>query len=174
MRDNEDRNVGEKLFRLLLVAAVLHMIYYYPLLPERVASHFNGSGRPDGWSGKTTFFAIYAGVVILVVIIKTITGLSLTKLPVTLINLPNKDYWLSPERRAESILVLGQYMTGFWSATLFFLMGTMQLAIRVNLNRSTDLGDWFFVLLAAYMLFTLAWTVSLIRHFARKPEQRRF
>jgi uncharacterized membrane protein len=169
--ESEDRKVGEKLFWLLVVAAALHMIYYYPLLPERVASHFDGSGRPDGWSGKAAFFTIYAGAVILMVIIQTATRLSSTRLPVSLINLPNKDYWLSPERRAESMTVLMKYMTGFWSATLCFLMTTMHLAIRVNLGRSQGLGDWFFVLLGGYILFTIAWTISLIRRFSRRDRK---
>ncbi len=171
MRESEDRRVGEKLFWLLVVSAVLHMIYYYPLLPERVASHFNGSGRPNGWSGKAVFFAIYAGMVILMAVIQTATRLSSTKIPVSLINLPNKDYWLSPERRAESVATLMQYMTGFWSATLFFLMSTMHLAIRVNLGWRRGLGDWFFLLFGGYILFTMTWTISLVKRFARKDRK---
>ena len=171
-RDSEDRKLGEKLFWLLVLASALHMIYYYPLLPDRVASHFDAYGRPNGWSGKTVFFSIYAGVVVLMAVIKTATRLSLTKMPVSLINLPNKDYWLSPERYAGSMAVLMKYMNGFWSATLFFLMGTMHLAFRANLGWGQGLGDWFFVLLGGYILFTIAWSVSLIRRFARKPERR--
>jgi len=169
--ESEDRRVGEKLFWLLVVAAALHMLYYYPLLPERVASHFDGSGRPNGWSGKAAFFAIYAGAVLLMVVIQTATRLSSTRWPISLINLPNKDYWLSPERRAESVAVLMKYMTGFWSATLLFLMTTMHLAIRVNLGWSKGLGDWFFVLLGGYILFTIARTISLIRRFSRKDRK---
>ena len=171
--ESEDRRVGEKCFWLLVVATVLHMIYYYPLLPDRVASHFDGSGRPNGWSGKNTFFSIYAAVVILLAFIQIMTRLSSAKMPVSLINLPNRDYWLAPERRAESMAVLMKYLSVFWSATLFFLMGTMQLAIEVNLGWSRGLGEWFFFLLAAFVFFTLAWTVVLIRHFARKPDSQR-
>jgi uncharacterized membrane protein len=166
--ERDDRGLGGKIFWLLAVAAALHMIYYYPLLPDRVASHFDAYGRPNGWSGKTTFFSIYAGVVILMAIIQITTRLSFARMPVSLINLPNKDYWLSPERRAESMVVFMKYMSGFWSATLFFLMSTMHLAIRVNLGWRQSLGDWFFLLLAAYILFTLVWTVALIRRFAIK------
>ncbi len=169
--EREDRRLGEKIFWLLVVAAALHMIYYYPLLPDRVASHFNGSGRPDGWTSKTTFFLIYAGVVILMAIIQITTRLTLAKTPSSLINLPNKDYWLAPERRAQSMGLLMKYMTGLWSATLFFLMSTIHFAIRVNLGRSRDLGDWFFFL-AAYVIFTLAWTAALVRRFTGKDRTR--
>ena len=170
--DSEDRKLGGKLFWLLVVAAVLHMIYYYPLLPDRVASHFDAYGRPNGCSSKAVFFSIYAGVVALMAVLQTVTRLSFKRMPVSLVNLPNKDYWLSPERRAGSMAVLMKYMAGFWSATLLFLIGTMHLAIRANLGWTQGLGDWFFVLLAGYILFTVGWSVSLIRRFARKPERR--
>lgn len=170
--DSEDKRTGEKFFWFLVVAAVLHMIYYYPLLPDRMASHFDACGRPNGWSDKIAFFLIYASVVFLMSAIQIMTRRSLAKTPASLINLPNKDYWLAPERRAESMAILERYMTGFWSATFIFLICTIDLAFGVNLGRSHVLGKWFFVLLAAFILFTLAWTVSLIRRFLRKPEQR--
>jgi uncharacterized membrane protein len=168
----EDRKPGEKLFWLFVVAAALHMVYYYPLLPDRVASHFDAHGRPNGWSGKTMLFSLYACVVILIVLISTATRLLFRRLPVSLINLPNRDYWLAPERRAESMAVLSRYMSGFWSATLIFLMSTMHLAFRVNLGWSRAVGDWFFALLLGYLLFTIVWVAGLIKRFAKKPERR--
>ena len=170
--NSEDKRMGEKFFLLLVVAAVLHMLYYYPLLPHRMASHFDACGRPNVWSGKIAFFSIYAGVVLLMAVIQIMTRHSLAKTPISLISLPNKNYWLSPERRAQSIAILEKYLSGFWSATLMFLICTMDLAFGVNLGRNQALGEWFFLLLAAFILFTLVWTVSLIRRFARRPEQR--
>jgi uncharacterized membrane protein len=171
-RDSENKRIGDKFFWFLVIAAVLHMIYYYPLLPDRMASHFDACGRANGWSGKSAFFSIYSGVVLLMAFIQIMTRRSLAKSPVSLINLPNKEYWLAPLRRAESMAILEKYMSGFWSATFIFLICTMDLAFRANLGRSQALGEWFFVFLATFILFTLAWTVSLIRRFARKPDQR--
>ena len=171
-RYSEDKRMGEKFFWFLVIAAVLHMLYYYPFLPDRMASHFDAYGRPSGWSGKIAFFSIYASVVLLMAAIQIMTRLSLAKTPSSLINLPNKNYWLAPERRAQSMAILEKYMTAFWSATLIFLICTMDLAFGVNLGRNQALGEWFFLLLAAFILFTLAWTVSLIMRFARRPEQR--
>jgi hypothetical protein len=104
--------------------------------------------------------------------VQIMTRHSLPKTPVSLINLPNKEYWLAPERRAESMAILEKYMTAFWSATSIFLICVMDLAFTANLGRGQVLGEWFLVLLAAFIFFTLAWTVSLIRRFVRKPEQR--
>jgi uncharacterized membrane protein len=37
---------------LLIVAAVALTIFYYPQLPERIATHWNASGEADGWSSR--------------------------------------------------------------------------------------------------------------------------
>jgi len=34
----------------LVLGAVADLAVHYPRLPEKVATHFNESGRPDGWS----------------------------------------------------------------------------------------------------------------------------
>jgi len=41
----------------------------------------------------------------------------------------------------------------------------------VNLGWSKGLGDWFFVLLGGYILFTIAGTISLIRRFSKKDRK---
>ena len=42
----------------LLSLAILQAAWYYPRLPETVASHFSGSGIPDGWMSKQSFLLI--------------------------------------------------------------------------------------------------------------------
>jgi uncharacterized membrane protein len=168
MRESGDRKVGEKLFWLLVLAAAFHMIYYYPLLPERVASHFDGYGRPNGWSSRDAFIAIYAFVMLLMAVLYAGIGYALPRLPDSLINLPNKDYWFAPERKAEAMAVIKQDMAVFFSATLIFLIGTMHLTIRVNVGRSETLGDWFFLLLFSYLVFVIVWSIGLIKKFSVK------
>lgn len=39
--------------------AVLQVVYFWPRMPKRIASHFNLRMEPDGWMGKSTFVAVY-------------------------------------------------------------------------------------------------------------------
>ena len=39
----------------LLVLAALQIAYFYPQLPDTVASRFDGAGRPNGWAPKGAF-----------------------------------------------------------------------------------------------------------------------
>lgn len=55
------------IFYPLTGLAVLQVVYYYPQMPAVVASHFDGLGVPNGWSGKDAFFALYLTIVVLLV-----------------------------------------------------------------------------------------------------------
>lgn len=42
----------------LLLLAILQAAWYYPQLPEMVASHFGVSGKPDGWMSRQSFLLV--------------------------------------------------------------------------------------------------------------------
>ena len=108
------RNFSLIVFVILLLLCIGDVIYYYPLISDRVASHFGASGQPDAWSGKGSFVMTYLVVLAFIAVLFPCIGLLLKKIPANLINLPNKDYLLSPERRLETIAVLSRQF--FWFA----------------------------------------------------------
>ena len=89
------------MFAVLLVAATLQLAWYYPLLPERMASHFDGQGRADGWSSKAAFFGISAGVLYGVSGLLLLVAFSMRWWPASTMNLPHKGIWLAPLRSSE-------------------------------------------------------------------------
>jgi hypothetical protein len=91
----------------------------------------------------------------------------LRRLPVSLISMPNRDYWLAPERRQQSLAALAVYLHWFGNANIGLLAGTFQLAIQANLRRQNLPSDAMWTLLAGFLLFTGAWLVHLYRHFAK-------
>lgn len=125
---------GASLAFLILAALVVAQIaHYYPLLPDPMASHFGLDGAPDGWSSRAVFFVIDAACLLLTAGALFVLAGLLKRLPDRAINLPNRDYWLSAERRAGTLEYL-QGMIG-WCAVgvlLVLLLGT-QLVIRANL-----------------------------------------
>ncbi len=52
-----------RIFFALVAIAILQTVYYYPRVPQVVASHFDGTGVPNAWSGRDGFFALYLGMV---------------------------------------------------------------------------------------------------------------
>jgi uncharacterized membrane protein len=161
-------NMQRFIFISLISGAVLQIIYYYPLLPQTVASHFDISGNPNGCSSKGQLIGIY-GVVILVMLFSFRVLPSLFKnIPVSLINLPNKDYWFAPERKEETFRVIAEKMLSFGNATTFFLVITFQIVFQANLNITRHFSSGtMLILLGGYILFAVVWSVRFIARFRR-------
>lgn len=46
----------------IVLLAVIQSVYYYPKVPDIVASHFGPGGHPNGWMTKPIFFVTYLGM----------------------------------------------------------------------------------------------------------------
>jgi uncharacterized membrane protein len=163
-------NLRRLLWALPLVAAV-HVAGYYPYLPERMASHFGLGNLPDGWMSKDAFAAFYLGITVFMTALFGGIGALLRVTPVDMINLPNKDYWLAPERREATIAAMGQLMEKMAIATNFLLIAIHQLVIQANLSDPVRLSNASWLLLVGYLGYTAVWTTALIKRFARPASQ---
>jgi uncharacterized membrane protein len=143
------------IFTLIVLIAITHIIYYYPLVPDLMASHFDSSGRPDGWSGKGTFIGVYGGAVLLMILIFIGNYFGIRRLGPR-INLPGI-------RREETIDFLVSRLSLFCSVTLIFLIGTMHLAFRANLSEGKTLENSFNYLFIGYLVFVVAWLIGMLR-----------
>jgi uncharacterized membrane protein len=162
------RNLPLLVFILLLALCIVQVACYFPLLPDRVASHFGASGQPDAWSSKETFVKIYLIVVTFITALFPGIGLIVRKIPTSLINLPNKNYWLSPERRQETVAVLSRQFLWFGSATLLLLLDIFHQSFRVHLGQAQTL-EHPVTSIVAYVLFITLWSIVLISKFVRIP-----
>src|SRR5712692_2015629 len=54
-----DSRLPRLLFVLLAIYAAIHFSYYYPQLPNVIASHFDGRGAANGWQIKSAFFGMF-------------------------------------------------------------------------------------------------------------------
>lgn len=150
---------------LTLAGVAGHLIYYYPRLPDTVASHFGASGRPDGWSSKETYSVIIIAIAGVLALMFLGIGPFIRRLPNDMINFPNRDYWLAPERRDASLAAFARMVHGIGIATLALLIGINQLVFNANLNPPANLGAAAWVLLGAYLSFVSLWTIRLFRQF---------
>ena len=141
-------------------------IYYYPRLPAVVGQHFGGDGRANGWASRDAFFILSWTVLLVISAIFIFTPRALRTVPVSLINLPNKDYWLAPERKEESLRFLEREMEWMGAMTVGFIALVLHLAVRANLNPEHRLENGAFVtLLFAFLMATSGWIVRLYRRF---------
>ncbi len=161
-----------KLIVFVLIAVVIgEVYYYYPLLPQKMATHFDASGKPNGLSDKSTFFLLWVGV--LVVVMGILGGITvwLDKMPVALFNLPNKDYWFAKERRDHTFRLIRKYMNLINLSTAIFLLLMLHLTIMANLKPGPALGGEFWLIFIVYFIGVVGLSLYILMYFSRIPPE---
>ena len=155
-------------FFALVAIAILQTVYYYPQLPRVVASHFDGAGAPNGWSGRDGFFTLYLGMVLLLVIVFVL----LPRWSENRINfgtkIPHSAYWLAPARIDATKSFFRRQMMLLGVAHLLLAIFTIQLAIEANLATTPLLDDSLYWALGGYFLFLGAWLAHFFLRFRRR------
>ena len=160
------------LYLLLAISAGAYFRHYYPLLSQVMASHFDARGIPNGWSSKQAFFGIFAGMTLLAAVLVFGVPKIIAFTPRQLINLPNKEYWLSPEQRAASMEFLSGWFAWFGFAVYAVIVVAFDYAVQNNLQASAGPNPIRLWLMLAFLgVFTVVWTIRLFGRFGRVPRK---
>ena len=167
----DDARYPKIVYFLMVVAGLFQWVRFYPLLPERMASHFSYDGTPNASQPKDTFFLSMLLVVGLTFLFTFLVPRFIATRPDARINLPHKSYWLAPARREETVRFIAAQMAWSGCAILFVLLFATFLAIRANLSPDGRFDNGTMIeVLAAFLLSMVLWTVHFLRHFYRLPE----
>lgn len=167
-----DSRLPKLLFVFLALYAVVHFSSVYSQLPGVVASHFNGRGAPSGWQTKEAFFGVFVALSVLAGVIGFGMPRMIAAMPAQLVNLPNKRYWLAPERLAETTEFLNNYFAWLACAIYLILVFAFDYAIQSNLhpeNPPDPARMWY--VLAGFVAITLLGTIRMLAKFLRPPEE---
>lgn len=165
------RNSSVVLFLILVSGAVVFVWFTGRFLPEVVASHFGASGAANGFMPRAFYVRfMLVFVAALPLLLVSLTTFTLNS-PKARINLPNRDYWLAPERRAETIGYLLQHMVRFGAMLVVFLCYVHWLVVRANTAVPPNLSSsWFIGGLAVFLVSALVWTRVLLGRFRKGPQ----
>ena len=160
-----EMSLAQVILYLLIGVFLAQIVYYYPNLPETVASHFNGLGEPDGWMSRQNF-VIFESVLLLIIIFEfTLLPIVLKKMPNSWTNLPNKGYWLGAERREATFGTIRSYFEWCSIALLSLFIAVNQLVFRANINRENLSSAEMWLIIGAFSTFTVIWLIKFIRQF---------
>ena len=132
------------LFAVPLAGFVAVLALYAPSLPERMASSFGADGHArDSMSarGFVTFF-----VVLVVAMTALFAGLAvgLSRIPDALINLPHKEYWLAPDRRAATFARVATFFAIMACAMLTMFDVLFVATVHANRVSPPRMPPWIF------------------------------
>lgn len=159
--------IANVLFSIIVMAAIAQCVSEFPLLPDRMASHFGPSGMPNGWMTKSQFFAIYALALLPALAVEFWVARRIARSPGARFNLPNKEFWLAPERREETFAYFKSFFAWYGCALLLLLVYIMGLAVRANLDPAPRLPTGPTVTaIAAFLAFNIVALIAMFRRFS--------
>jgi uncharacterized membrane protein len=157
------------LFVTLLAIAAWRVSVLAGVLPEMVAVHFDASGRPNGFTSREDcrqFMRSFTlGAPIFIVLV---TALLPRLVPPSMLNIPNRAYWLAPERAAETVDFLSEQGVWFGCILVVFLCFVDELLVRANSSAPPAFPTGLFMGSMA-LLFTAIgfWGARMFRRFRR-------
>lgn len=143
------------------------VIRLWPQLPPTVAHHFGGGGRPDRWGSLESLVVIMFVMSAVLVLCCHAVALLIARMPASMFNLPDRDYWLSPERADATRGTIATRLVVFGHISLLFASGLTHITLAANLSSPVRLPDVFGYGLAAYLAITFAWAGLLFLRFRR-------
>ena len=157
-----------RIFFALVALAIIQVAYYYPQMPDTVASHFDGLGAPNAWSSKEGFFGLYLIILLMLVAIFVFVPGWSEKRPGFGMKIPHPDHWLAPERIESTRQFFRRQMLLMGIVHLSLAIIVIQLAILANFDQQPRLHDSIIWALGFYFVFLVAWLIHFFLHF-RKP-----
>lgn len=159
--------------RLLLATLILAIAFVFitgSSLPPAVASHFVAGGAANGFMPRAAYLrftiAFLVGLPLLIALLTSLTSL----LPARFVNLPNRKYWLAPERRADTLAYLRKHGARFGVMLAIFLCFVHWLVVQANAHIPPLFPEsLFFIGMAAFLLCVVIWLGGFIVHFRRPP-----
>jgi uncharacterized membrane protein len=157
-----------------LVLGVLYLCFFgylassIPHLPKRVATHFDGSGLPNGWMSRSAHLRLMVVFGLAFPLLAPGIVYASRFLPDWFFNIPHRDYWLAPARRNETAAYLFRQSLWVASLALCFVIGINYSIVQANSLAQAHLSTLLIVILNGCVLAGVAiWAVSLFRHFNR-------
>lgn len=165
----DDARIPKLLYITLSIIGMAVGWGYYAQLPERMASHFGPDGTPNGWMPKESFYLLSVILIAAPAFLTFVVPKLVATLPAALINLPNKEYWLAPERRLATVVFLQAQMAWFGCGLLIVLLYGSWSAIQANLSPQPFNNQGMLYVLVVFSVLLILWLIRFYRHFSDAP-----
>ncbi len=152
----------------LFVCGVALNIGPLPWLPEYVAMNYDGLGHANNYAHKST--AAWFGFAMNMFMFAVFFGMPLVidKLPDRLINIPNKTFWLSTERRETTRQQLRQMLHGIGVIVFAEMIAIGLLTLDANLSDPVRLNmPLFWTVLVLFLIVLAAYVLNWIRTWSQ-------
>lgn len=143
-----------------------------PMLPLRMATHFDAAGNPNGWMSRSEHL-IFMGAFGIGFPLFIIGMCWMARyLPMSAINLPHRDYWLSSERRDESTDYLFHHSIWLACLGIAFITGLHWTVVFSNQHQPPSLPlSWVLAVTGPFLGGVVVWIAFLYRRFHKPADE---
>jgi hypothetical protein len=139
-------------------------------LPPEVASHFVAGGTANAFMPRDVYLRFMTALVVVLPLLFAVLSSVTAKLPVRYINLPNREYWLAPERQADTLAYLRRHGTRFGIVLAVFLCFVHWLVVLANAHSPARFPEpLFFAGITVFLIALAIWLGTFVVHFRRRP-----
>jgi len=156
----------KSIFTASTAAGLALALRAHTLLPPKVATHYGNSGIPDSYMSNTYSLLLWLGTFLFLALLFFSMPYLLKKTRTEWINLPNREYWLAPERRENTIRIMSDYMYIFGSMLNGFFIVILWLTVIAHKQTPVQLStSGMLTALALLFAATAVWLIQLFRQF---------
>ena len=137
-------------------------------LPQKVATHFDFAGKPDGFmtlQNHQSFITL--STICFPLFMVFMVGVLPAWFPST-VNIAHRDYWFSPERKTQTLDYLFNMACKLGVHMVFFFVGLNVIIVLANNSNPVLMPKLpFFVVMALFLLGLFLWVVRLFLKFRK-------
>ena len=133
------------LYLVSLVAFLILQWITYNLLPQTVASHFGVSMAANCFVAKAQYFKSLLSMFIIMNAVFIALIVLFPKIPSSLINTPNKQFWMQPKNRPILDNILRTRLYGLLTAINLIFTILSYYVFKANMSKPVVLSSHFHV-----------------------------
>ncbi len=143
-------------FVMVFLICAAETLRLWFIAPSIMAGHFNIQGLPDRFDTKGAFFYFEIQIMLTILAALIVAEGLLYIIPVEFINLPNKEYWLAPDRHSTTIARIGSFLEIIFSATIIVTQAAFELAANANLHKPIIFASQYMIpIIVGFFTFTM-------------------
>jgi serine/threonine-protein kinase len=137
-------------------------------LPQKIATHFNFAGKPDGFMTLLNFQSfITLSTICFPLVMVFMVGVLPAWFP-SLVNISHRDYWFAPERKTKTLDYLFSMACKLGVLMVFFFVGLNVIIFLANNSNPVLMPKLpFFIVMLLFLLGVLLWVVMLFLKFRK-------
>ena len=137
-------------------------------LPQKIATHFNFAGKPDGFMTLQNHQSfIILSTICFPLFMVFMVGVLPAWFP-SLVNISHRDYWFAAERKTQTLDYLFSMACKLGVLMVFFFVGLIVIIVLANNSNPVLMPKLpFFIVMLLFLLGVLLWVVMLFLKFRK-------